>query len=310
MEDLKFNQVLGNFFEDYKDNFQIYYILKDGYIYSTYFFDMNKNIKEEFLKKYKEKLNTYSDVMIKNFDVIAAEDEVIEIINNNDIDKHEEICSLLNPIKASKVSDDNFKINKIVGYAIVMINENNKKLIIYRKYINSKSIKENAKLTYINGAIQLLKEEFISIDFKIDAIEYSDNTYVINRYYFQQLFQFREAYVKFVNNSLEALKKENVIDNFEQFSERCLASGNLVRKLVKVVKEDRLKWLKQNIDEAKKVKEEYGLKIDFDSSGKKIDYNSNCNISDVMKLICGCCVKDAVDMRKYIATNVKEVVNK
>lgn len=309
MGELTLRQIIGNFFDSYDNDFQIYYILKEKNNYSTYFVDMNKNIINGFSGRYRENLKPYLDVEIKDFDVIAGEDDVIEMVNNEEIAIHNDIKDLLNPINAYKATNPDFGIEKIIGYAVVMLNDNDEKLILYRKYLNPKAIKENSNLCFINGSVEILNHEFISIDSKIDAIEYKGKTYVINRYYFQQLFKYKEAYVKFINASLDSLKNEDAINNFDTFSERCLASGNLVRKLVKVVKEDRLKWLKTNIKSAQKVANEYRLKIEFDDSGEKIDFNSNCNISDVMKLICGCCVKDAVDMHKYIATSVKEVVN-
>ena len=131
-------------------------------------------------------------------------------------------------------------------------------------------------------------------------------SYVTNRFYFQQFFSFKDIYIKYVKESLKALKNEDAIENFDEFSKRCLESGNLVKKLIKVITEDRLKWLKNNITMASKVVDDYKLKVKFD--GDKILYNKkDCNISDVMKLICGCCVKDAVDMQKYFANSVKGV---
>ncbi|MGY0373228.1 Kiwa anti-phage protein KwaB-like domain-containing protein [Clostridium sp. JNZ J1-5] len=306
------NNILDNFFKQVDTNFQIYYITREydkvekDYIYDSFYCNMPNELKNSLIKDYRESIDKYKNIVINDFDVIGSEADCIEKLDTKNVDTMSKFIKLTNNIHSKKASEIDVDINKIWGYAIVFKNNKEEKMTLFRKYSISKSINENRKLSFLNGNIEEVNKEIFSLDLKVDAIEIDGITYIISKYYFELFFSFKEEYVKYVNESLEGLRNENVIENFDEFSLRCLDSGNLVRKLVYVVKNDRLKWLKNNIKSAKEVVDEYGLKVKVEEN--KINYsNKQCNISDVMKLICGCCVKDAVDMRKYFATSVKAV---
>lgn len=310
MNEVSFKDKLDKFFQNKITEFEIYYILreKDGseYDYSSFFCKMPE-LKDILQNDYKEK--AYEIVKGKEFEefnIIGSQADSIEILDSNEIKNMKKIKKVLNKVYAENVGNTNISVSDIWGYSIVFKNDQNKKLSLFRKFTMPKTFNERRKLSIVNGSIKEIKEEIFTLDMNIDAIEIEGKTYIISKYYFEKLFSFDEEYIKCVESSLEHLKKENVINNFDEFSTRCLESGNLVRKLVHVVTNDRLKWLKNNISEAKNVANEYNLKVNFEDD--KISYSKkDCNISDVMKLICGSCVKDAVDMHKYFASAVREV---
>ncbi|SDL24248.1 Kiwa anti-phage protein KwaB-like domain-containing protein [Natronincola ferrireducens] len=311
MNTKRLNNDIKSFFDVKIESFQIYYILRDKvkneYLYSTFYCNMSPKLKKSLQDEYKNKVyDSIDGKIVEKFDVIGSEADSIEFLESKMVNNLEKIKNGLNPIKAKKASDIDVDINDIWGYVVVFTNDKKKKLSIFRKFTTPKALNENKKFSIVNGNIEEFNEQIFTLDFKIDALEVNSNIYIINKYYFELLFSFNEEYVKYVKNSLEKLKSEKVINNFDEFSTRCLESGNLVRKLVYVVNKDRLKWLKKHIKSAQSVIDEYELKVKIENS--KIDYsNKDCNVSDVMKLICGCCVKDAVDMHRYFATSVKEV---
>ncbi|KOA94021.1 hypothetical protein ADU76_04210 (plasmid) [Clostridium botulinum] len=302
---------LDNFFNCFNNKFQVYYITKESdkskqVIYDSFYCNMGKELKESLIEGYKKSLNKYGNYMISDYDVVIHEDDCIEKINSNDIKNMSIFKKLSNNINSKKASEIDVDINKIWGYAIVLKNDRNEKLIAFRKYSVSKNINENKKLSFVNGNVEEYKQDIFSLDLKIDVIEINGVAYITNRYYFETMFGFKEEYRKYVNNSLSQLKQEDVIENFDDFSDRCLDSGNLVKKLVYVVKNDRLHWLKDNMISAQQVINEYNLKVKIENN--KIQYSKkDCRITDVMKLICGCCVKDAVDRERYFASSVKKI---
>lgn len=312
MSDNTMKSVMNDFFKEDKVELQIYYFIREynkiekQFIYDSFYCNIPNELRNTLVKDYKAVVLSYKDCIVDKFDVIVSEAECVEKLDTTDIENMKLFKKLTNEINSKKGSEINIDINKIWGYAIVLKNTDGEKMILFRKYSISKALNENMKISFLNGNIEEIKKEIFSLDLKIDAIELKGITYITSKYYFELFFSFKEEYVKYVNDSLESLKKENVIENFEEFAVRCLDSGNLVRKLVFVVKNDRLKWLKNNIGSAKDVIKEFGLKVEV-WNDKIIYSNKGSNISDVMKLICGCCVKDAVDMKKYFATSVKEV---
>lgn len=308
MRDIDLKKILDDFFKEKINEFEIYYIMRekdrDNYSYSSFYCKM-PGLKKDLEQDYKERL--YENIKGKEFEefnVMGAQADTIEMLNSDEISNMKKIKKTLNKIVSQNAN--NINISDIWGYSIVFKNDKNKKISMFRKFTMPKTFNEKRKVSIVNGNLKEIKDEIFTLDMNIDAIEIDKQTYIINRYYFEKLFSFDEEYIKCVESSLDDLEKEDVIDNFDDFSSRCLESGNLVRKLLHVVKNDRLKWLKKNMTEAKKVAVEYKLKVAF--NGNKIDYSKKqCNISDVMKLICGSCVKDAVDMHKYFASTIREV---
>lgn len=310
MSDVTLNNILNDYFKNKIAEFEIYYIIRteddDEYSYNSFYCNMpglKGNLQNEYINRIYEVIQ---GKIYEEFDVIGSQADSIEILDSDRIDNMKKIKDQLNKVSSKNASELNVSVANIWGYVVTYVNNKNKKLCLFRKFTLPKAFNEKRKLSIVNGNLKEITDEIFILDLNIDAIELDGKTYVINKYYFERFFSFDEEYVKCVESSMEELKKENVIDNFDEFSTRCLESSNLVRKLVYVVKQNRLQWLKKNIAEAKNVVDEYKLKVKIE--GSQIVYSKkDCNISDVMKLICGCCVKDAVDMHKYFASSVKEV---
>ena len=275
-------------------------------IYSTCTFDLVDR-ENTFLHSYKGKIGKIlTELNIVDFDPSVSVDGCIEKIPSIEVPNLSTVKQQLNPLTAPKITEVGIQLSDIWGVVCVFKNKEDKTVKIFRKYIHSKVSKESKMLRLIDGTLELLTDEILMFDLKIDAIEFDDTTYIINKFYFRQLFAFNEAYVEFVKKSLDKLKAEDVIINFDEFAEKGLDSQRVVNRFITVIKEDRLKWLKDNINSARTVAEEFKLKIKFE--GDRILYTKkDCSVSDIMILICGLCVRDAVDMRKYIAAATKEV---
>lgn len=312
MKEINFENKLKEYFNNEIIEFEIYYIMRkngddeEQYVYNSFYCNM-PGLKTKLQKDYANKIyDVIKGKSYEEFDIIGKEEDSIETIKSDKINNMKKIKKNLNKIASKNASELNVSVTNIWGYVVTFVNDKNKKLCLFRKFTLPKAFNEKRKLSIVNGNLKEIKDEIFILDLNIDAIELDGMTYIINKYYFERLFSFDEEYVKCVENSMDDLKKQNIIENFDEFSIRCLESSNLIRKLVYVVKEDRLKWLKKNISEAKNVIADYKLKVKIENN--QIIYSKkDCNISDVMKLICGCCVRDAVDMHRYIATSVKEV---
>ena len=322
-DEINLKEELDKFFSSYQRDFQIYYIkrgdkVEDNYIYISYYCVMGK-LKEKLSDEYKEKLYNYIQKReLLDFDVEDENGDCIEVLNSKEVYGLAKIKSTLDEFESNRATKTDFNINDIWGYAIVFNNNNNEKLTLFRKYTIPKSLSETKKIFFskINnkredeGEVELIDKEIISLDLKIDSFELGDKVYVLSKYYFHQFFSYKEAYVKFVDDSLKMLGKIDVIDNFDDFCLRCKESFNLTKKMVKVIKEDRLNWLQNNIDSVIKVIDEYDLKVGISEDNKKIIYSNKCKITDFMTLVCGECVRDAVDSEKGIARIVKKIKKK
>lgn len=303
-------QILNNLYLE-NSSIKLYFITKNtdnpDKKYSAYSVDLNKqaqDFREDFLS------NLYKEIKNKpltEFDVVSPEEDSIEYLPSDEVNNLSNIKSLLNPITATPITDFDFISDDLWGYVAVLSLPNNKQVNLFRKYIKVTAYKAKKQFKMKNGRLEKIEpEKSIFLDFKTDSIEIDNTMYVINRYYFHLFFSFESAYVEFVEGALSDLRSLDIIENFDDFSKRCLSSGNLTKKLVTIIKEDRLQWFKENIDKMPTIIKDFNLKVEIQD--KKILFtNKGCSISDVMKLIMRCCVEDPVDGTKMFATRTKIV---
>jgi hypothetical protein len=313
----KLTNKVDNFFSSKIEDTKIYLIFRSvddetaEYLYSSSYFGFKGKDYDNFKDEYKDYLlELVKNKELTEYDISVTEKGSIETISSSRVPNISKVKGVLTPAESETITNDrDFDPVKIWGYSIVMKNSDGKIMRTFRKQVNAKLMKESKVLNFLQGEVTIIKSDNrLILDFKVDAIEFDDECYVTNNHYFNQFFSFTEAHVKFANSNFDALKDMDIIENFDDFHERCVESNTLVKRLVAVIKEDRLNWLKENFSNAKKVADDYKLKIEFNVGGDKINYsNKNCNISDVITLIRGGCVKDAVDMERYIASSVRKV---
>lgn len=275
--------------------------------YASYTVDLNtqaNKFREDFLEKLQESIENKP---LNEFEIVTPEIDSIEFLNSAEVNNLSTIKSLLNPITAKPLTDLNLISDDIWGYIAVLTLPNKKQVNLFRKYVKVTAYKAKTQFRIKNGQLEKIKpEQSVFLDFKTDSIEIDNKMYVINRYYFHIFFAFDSAYVEFVEKALEDLRSVDAIENFDDFSKRCLSSGNLTKKLVTIIKEDRLKWFKENIDKMPQMVIDFDLKVKIQNN--KIHFtNKDCKITDVMKLIMRCCVQDPVDGTKMIASRTKVV---
>lgn len=298
-------------FLDESTEFELYFIKRnpknEDNPFTSYHFELHK-IRKDFRDNFIEKLQLkVANKPVVAFDVVSYEEDSIEVLDSVQVNNLDKIKPLLNKIVSNDAIDTKLDVNDIWGYIAVLTNKEGEQMNLFRKYVKVSGFKSKKQYSIIGGELTKVEnKDSIFLDFDVDAIEVGQKMYVTNRYYFHQFFSFNSAYVHFVEKSLDDLRKEDVIENFDEFAERCLNSGNLTRKLVKVIEEDRLKWLNKNISKIPDVINEFNLKVKVENN-KIIYTNKDCNISDVMKLITRCCVSDAVDGTKMFASSTKEV---
>lgn len=275
--------------------------------YASYTVDLNtqaSKFREDFLRELQKSIE---NKQLNEFEIVTPEIDSIEFLNSAEVNNLSTIKSLLNPITAKPLTDLNLISDDIWGYIAVLTLPNKKQVNLFRKYVKVTAYKAKTQFKIKNGQLEKIKpEQSVFLDFKTDSIEIDNKMYVINRYYFHIFFAFDSAYVEFVEKALEDLRSVDAIENFDDFSKRCLSSGNLTKKLVTIIKDNRLKWFKENIDKMPQMVLDFDLKVKIQNN--KIHFtNKDCRITDVMKLIMRCCVQDPVDGTKMIASRTKVV---
>ena len=186
-------------------------------------------------------------------------------------------------------------------YIISIINKDGEKVHLFKKYSNPKVLTKSLLFRFSElGNFENIAEYVISIDDRIDAILHEDDIYIINQYHFENIFNYKDEYVKLrdeviseINESVVSIFSE--IESIEIFSEHC-KDGRYIRQFNSIKKYKGVEILKQSINQLPQIIDDFDLIISLDDNGL-IKYESKESLSDMLKLLSGKFVYTALNKK-------------
>lgn len=235
-------------------------------------------------------------------DIGTIETLPVEQVNN--YDKIYEAISTTLP-----ESLDELEFGEIWGYCIIIKynNTNPRDIIFFKKFSYPKLLAKSLVLSLVNGTYNKIIDEVVTVDTDLHAFVVNSNAYILNKAQFEKFFNFSSSYQQIVQTSFDSLQALNVIANFSEFTQSCIESDTLTRRLVKIINDGRFETVQRCIAKVPEVISGYSLNVRFENN--KIVFDGNSSISDIITLIKGACVVGALDDEKYIATDTKSVSN-
>lgn len=245
--------------------------------------------------------------ILVDFNPTGFEVGTIEYIPNESINNYQRIHdAIANPINENIEELD---FSDIWGYSIKLSfkddNLNPNEIILFRKFSFPKLLdsKKTHLLSFNNGAYNILDNDIVSIDNESHCFTINDNMYILNKSQFETFFNFSSTYSHIVQNSFNELNNLNIIDNFDGFIDKCLASDTLTRRLVKIINENRFETVQNCMQNVPNVIDGFGLNIRFEND--KIIFDNNSSVNDMITLVRGACVIGALDNEPYLASDTK-----
>lgn len=246
------------------------------------------NVSQELSGSIFDTLTNQVNNILKNkklieFDPLIYEDGTIDYLESDKVKAFEDIKAKIQANNCCNISDfkQHVNLDDISFYCFKITHNNTTPLFIFRKFSNPKSLREGFISQFTNKILDVVEEDFFIIDNKIDVIEFNGKLYILNRYYFEIIFSYKDIYFKILNDALSTLEKNNIIDNFENFKELCIASNQIAKKFTKIMKENSLSTFFNHKESISIVIEEYKLDIKYENG--KLIYEDN--ISEILKLL-------------------------
>ncbi|MEG7965894.1 Kiwa anti-phage protein KwaB-like domain-containing protein [Bacillus cereus group sp. Sample30] len=237
---------------------------------------------------------------LREHDPVISEANTLEHLPLYEVDNFENIVSA----PEGQVSELDF--GNIWGYTIkVYFGQANHDIVFFKKFAYPRLLKKSIKLRLRNDIFDVIESEVVTIDDVIHSFSLDGTMFILNKAQFEKLFNFSSTYQQYVNQSVETLEELHVIENFEQFTNDCLESDTLTRRLVKTIKDERFENLQRNITNVPRVIDEFALNVHFVDD--KIVYGDGSTITDIITLIKGACVYGALDDERYIASDTKSL---
>ena len=240
----------------------------------------------------------HADVKIGDFDVSndQSDDYLIERLEDSEVPVLNKIRSEMRREDSGDIFyNDLAKSSYLKGFAITF----SPTLIIFNKVTRQALLKPKKYLYLIpspSGEFTDVEEKnLLSVPTSIDAILYEDPLFIFNRNNFIQLFRYEDAFDHFIIDSTQNL--ENIVNDVKSLIDYSKPDVRKYRRLASACAGYVERIVQKKVD-LEPIAKDYDLQISF--SNGKIDIQ-NSTINDVLKLLNGQAVKDAIFGDKYLA---------
>ncbi|MCL6015230.1 Kiwa anti-phage protein KwaB-like domain-containing protein [Cuniculiplasma divulgatum] len=265
---------------------------------------ITKSLGDEMIESAKGYLIQKSQLRIKDFDLKSdlSPEYLIGKLADDQVPVLNKIISEMKRSDNSPISYGELsKSTHLIGFAI----EIGEKITIFNKVTKARLLNPKKYLYLVEsrtGELTHLKENnLLSIPNSIDAILYEDPLYILNVNHFLSLFDYGEAFTKFIDNAKTSLA--NIVDDvqyvIDETSPHIMEFKRLASACAGYV--DRIVRENTNLEPIAK---SYNLEISF-SNGKISVKNSK--LKDILSLLNGQAVRDELFKEKYLAREKEKV---
>lgn len=246
----------------------------------------------------------HSEVGIRDFAVTndQSDEYLIEKLPDDEVPVLSKIISEMQRSDNEDIPYDKLaKTPHLKGFAITFSSS----LIVFNKVTRSTLLKPKKYLYFIPSPTGeftgIYEENLLSIPKSIDAILYEDPLFIFNRYNFIQLFKYEGAFEHFITSAKQSLSR--IVDDFQSLIDKSEKDIRQYRRLASACAGFVERIVQKGVN-LEPIARDYKLDISF-SNGKVVFHDSALN--DVLKLLNGQAVKDAIFGDKYIAQEKTEV---
>ena len=262
---------------------------------------------EEEIKDYKESIiNTIELLLnereITQYDLDCSFDDTIECYSAIDVKNYQVINDKIDAEEVTNISKktDLDKVNFIIFKICINDNLKEKELTIIKRFNKPSTVlRQGMRFSLVGDKMKRIDDDVIFLDGQIDAFEYGDIFYIIDRQKFNSIFKFRDMYCKIIDEKEAFIKEKELIDNPEEFINICKNNGHYVKKLTKAIVKNGFENLEKNKHRVKDVIKQHKLDIKIDSNNRII-FEEN-KIEEIINLLLDHYVKSELSDKRAVA---------
>lgn len=243
--------------------------------------------------------NEIKDFMVSND---QSDEYLIERLAESDIPVLSKIIS-----EMRRDDNDDISFNKLThisylkGFAITFSPD----LVVFNKVTKTNLLFPKRYLYFFPSATgeftEIEEQNLISMPMSVDTILYGDPLYIFNRNHFIQLFRYEDAFDHFITAATPSLKK--IVNDLSLLINGSKPDMKKYRRLASACA-GYVDRIVQNKVDLEPISKDYGFNITFYNGLIKMQ---NSIIGDVLKLLNGQAVKDAIFGEKYLAQEKTKV---
>ena len=291
---------------------QLKFIKKEGK--NSYNYEVKQGIIDNSTVKY---LKDKFSLLIEEFRNLNFNDYNIGSYNktsdafNLNINEIPNFTTIYNSINDESIDSINFKqLNEFTAnfFAIKFLYKTkdiNKEIIIFNRQNPSTGLTKKANIFW-NGERFIISQDSFSLRMDIDCFYDSETQtmYIINRKYFEDIFNFKDFYSQKAKECLNKIEAQNILTNNSAFKHICLNDSNIIFRLAKIDLSNDLIDFNTHISEIKSIIKEDELNIYFTGNNKiQIDDNtSKETIKNILSLINDEYLTSRITKKNYVAS--------
>ena len=253
------------------------------------------SIRDVSLSEYRiDKYDKSKEVLWIDADEVHNLATIISALNQDNIES----------FKIRELGNDfspNFFVVKITAF----LDGEKKELYVFNRENPSTDLKKKSIMLWVNDKFQISSESF-SLKHDIDCVYDVNNekVYILNRKYFEDIFNYNDYYKKKAKECLSHIESQNIFNNFDLFSKKCIENSRIVNKLAKMQLSNELIDFAENFDQINHLIEEDNKTIIFDGNNKiVIDKNTNSDqIHEILSILNDEYLKSRITEKKYISS--------
>lgn len=191
------------------------------------------------------------------------------------------------------------RIDKIGFYCIrIQIQENI--LYLFRQFQKLVKLRKGLLTRLIDNELNTIESDFLGIDEFTDIIVYSNDMYIFNHIGLERIFSYKDIFLSKTDEALNEIENQNVIMNFEQFTEDCKKDVRIMKRFTNIMANGRLPLFFENYDKVPGIVDELRLDIEFDENGKLI-YREKGQLFHIINLLSDAYFKSLLAQRPGVA---------
>lgn len=277
--------------------------------YKTYMLECSRESVKEMVKEtLKHIAEALSERRMEAYDLELGGDETIQYVQKESVIHSEAILSSLTvQLNDTNTLNKNVDFNDLNFVVIQMyLPQEEKRLLLFKQHVKQPALmKMQAAVFSFNGKeFKPFTEKILTIGSNAEAFLVDDYYYILNRNKFNSMFDYKDAFVKIIDDNREMIVKTEMIADAEKFIELCKGDGRYMPRLTKAIMGKGFSNLVVNRSKLPAIKADYGLQIELEEN--KLVCSSKEDAAEILNLLLDHYVTSALTDNKMLAKAIEK----
>lgn len=278
--------------------------------YKTYMMECSKQSVKEMiigsLENISRVLDTYA---MEPYDLEMSRDDTVQYVQKESVIHSDAILgSLTEQLDDQNTLNQDVDFDKL-NFVVIQLYmpQEDKRLLLFKNHVRkTAAMKTKAVMFSFNGKeFKPLTDKILTIGSNVEAFLTDDYYYILNRNKFNSMFDYKDAFLKVIEDNQSAIVNMDMITSAQDFIDLCKSDGRYMPRLTKAILGKGFGNLATHKAKLGKIKADYGLQVELTGDGK-IVYNKPEDAAEILNLLLDHYVISALTENKMLAKAIEK----